>query len=113
MTREGVFKLNRELQKDEDDEEDPWYQSIRQDQEKMLYTQCQKMQDSDQSESEDEEGHGNDDDYGEEEKEVDEKTLIAQKKEIDVLKRDLLDYLDKASNENANAALKRLRGNGL
>jgi len=29
--------------------------------------------------------------------------------EIDALKKDLLEFLDKRTNENANAALKRLR----
>lgn len=38
LTREGVFKMNREMQKkdDEEEEEDAWYQSIKDDQMKML-----------------------------------------------------------------------------
>jgi hypothetical protein len=57
LTREGVFKMLRELAKEIDEEEpDAWLESIKDEQNKMLYEKSQRQADSDASESEDEEG---------------------------------------------------------
>jgi hypothetical protein len=57
LTREGVFKMEREKrQAESDEEEDAWYESVKQDQARMLYKKSQRQQDSDASESEDDDG---------------------------------------------------------
>ena len=57
LTREGVFKLNREKKYDDDDLKDAWFDSVKDSQAKMLYDKSQIQNDSDANESDDDEGN--------------------------------------------------------
>ncbi|CDW72658.1 UNKNOWN [Stylonychia lemnae] len=111
ITRDGVMRMERDKNKDDQDSDDPWLESIKEDQDKMLYQQCQNQKDSDDSESEQEEGHGggDDEDLSDEQELISEDQKKRNKLEIEDLKKLLLKYLDKETNENANMAMKRLK----
>ncbi len=62
LTREGIYKMEREKrQAESDEEEDAWFESIKDQQTKMQFEKSMKQQDSDVSESEDEDLGSKDD----------------------------------------------------
>ena len=109
LTREGVFKMQREMQKakeEEEEERDEWYESIRGEQAQMLFDKSRQQQDSDASESEDEAADSQEERQEEAAENVDQKAVAS---ETLALKRRLIELLE--GNENANEALRRHRGN--
>jgi hypothetical protein len=107
LTREGVFKMEREKRQAESDEEqDAWYESIREQQSKMNFEKSQMQANSDASESEDEDGGSKDLEEGGaesgEEAKADKRVI---QNEIIALKRELVEMLKSEGNENANMAL--------
>ena len=96
LTREGVFKMEREKRQAESDEEqDAWFESIREQQAKMQLEKSHRQQDSDATESEDEDLGSKEDpdevvESGEEGK-TDKLTLL---EEINKLKKEMITLLD-------------------
>ena len=95
--------MQKEKEDEEEEERDEWFETIKEDQAKMLLEKSRRQQDSDASESE--ELDGDESQVQEEEEKQDKKAIEA---EVIGLKRRLIEILE--ANENANEALKRLRG---
>ncbi len=57
LTREGIFKMEREKKYEDDDLQDAWFDSIKDQQSKMMYDKSQQQVDSEASESEDDVGN--------------------------------------------------------
>ena len=96
--------MNREKDKDEESEEDAWFESIKEQQAEMLLKQTQRQQDSEASESEDDLGDESQGGINSDENESKVDKFEAHR-EIIALKRDLVMLLNSSTNETANMAL--------
>ena len=105
VERQGEMLLLNEGRKDSDEENDPWFESIRTQQEQMLKEKARKQIDSDESESSDDnKSDGKNDDI-----DIPETTQKINVDQVIKLKKKLCTFLQ--SKENAQKALKRLKGN--
>lgn len=102
LTNEGVFKLAREKrQAEEDSEEDAWYESVKDDQAKMLREKALREQDSDRSESADEDGGVDQSKEGVDNSEAEEGIDRKEREnEIRELKREMLGLMQEQENAN-------------
>lgn len=101
----GGVTLMHEGRKDSDEEDDPWYESIKQQQEEMLKENVRKQIDSEEdynSSEDDNKAQDNDDDNF-----ATPGPLKIDIKEVISLKKKLIDYLE--AKENVEKALKRLK----
>jgi hypothetical protein len=100
----GGVTLMHEGRKDSDEEDDPWYESIKQQQEEMLKENARKQIDSDEdyNSSDDDKAQDKDDDNF-----AIPAPLIIDVKEVISLKKKLIDYLE--PKENVEKVLKRLK----